>query len=151
MAYPWSTCHEPYSGLTVQPTWSQWHARRKDTARTPVIVTIWTIQAGVLQTRHSSGICPQSTQMVNQATRIVFLNHFDHLSRFISLGIDGMRQSVVRDKNLPHPRLVTRTVHQDFDRPSGDMTILLMSWGQFIDHDLALAMPPRCMPTINAN
>ena len=36
-------------------------------------------------------------------------------------------------------------VHADFDRPSTDMTILVMSWGQFLDHDLALAMPPRCM------
>ena len=60
-------------------------------------------------------------------------------------GIDGYRKSVIKGRKLPHPRLVTRMVHADFDRPSTDMTILVMSWGQFLDHDLALAMPPRCM------
>lgn len=59
-------------------------------------------------------------------------------------GIDGLRQSVVRGKKLPHVRLVIRKVHRDQDLPSTDMTIMFMSWGQFIDHDVALAMPPRC-------
>ena len=59
-------------------------------------------------------------------------------------GIDGYRKSVMKGRKLPHPRLVTRMVHADFDHPSTDMTILVMSWGQFLDHDLALAMPPRC-------
>nr|XP_027196599.1 peroxidase-like [Dermatophagoides pteronyssinus] len=66
-----------------------------------------------------------------------------YLPPVYSNGIDGYRKSVIKGRKLPHPRLVTRMVHADFDRPSTDMTILVMSWGQFLDHDLALAMPPR--------
>lgn len=46
-------------------------------------------------------------------------------------------------KPLPSPRKVTALVHRDHDHPHTDATILLMSWGQLIDHDLALAAPPR--------
>lgn len=73
-----------------------------------------------------------------------FFSSLRFLLQLTSIGIDGLRESVVRNRKLPHPRVVTRSIHRDFDRPSNDMTILLMSWGQFIDHDLALAMPPRC-------
>ncbi|XP_046917513.2 peroxidase isoform X2 [Dermatophagoides farinae] len=66
-----------------------------------------------------------------------------YLPPVYSNGIDGYRKSVMKGRKLPHPRLVTRMVHADFDHPSTDMTILVMSWGQFLDHDLALAMPPR--------
>ncbi|OTF72024.1 hypothetical protein BLA29_010639, partial [Euroglyphus maynei] len=66
-----------------------------------------------------------------------------YLPPVYSNGVDGYRKSVMKGRKLPHPRLVTRMVHSDFDRPSTDMTILVMSWGQFLDHDLALAMPPR--------
>ncbi|XP_022258622.1 chorion peroxidase-like, partial [Limulus polyphemus] len=39
--------------------------------------------------------------------------------------------------------MVSAYIHRDFDHPSGDLSILLMSWGQFIDHDMTLAAPPR--------
>jgi hypothetical protein len=51
--------------------------------------------------------------------------------------------SVVKGAKLPNVRLVTSIVHKDFDHPSNELTILIMSWGQFIDHDVALAAPPR--------
>uniref|UniRef100_A0A147BFY3 Putative peroxinectin n=2 Tax=Ixodes ricinus TaxID=34613 RepID=A0A147BFY3_IXORI len=40
---------------------------------------------------------------------------------------------------LPNPRLVSTTVHVDFDRPSRETSHMLMQWGQFLDHDFALA------------
>ncbi|KAL3202111.1 hypothetical protein MRX96_042684 [Rhipicephalus microplus] len=40
---------------------------------------------------------------------------------------------------LPNPRMVSTTVHVDLDRPSRDTTHMLMQWGQFLDHDFALA------------
>ena len=67
-----------------------------------------------------------------------------YLPPVYSNGIDGLRPSTIRGRSLPHPRMVIRSVHRDQDRPSTGMTIMFMSWGQFIDHDLALAMPPRC-------
>ena len=59
------------------------------------------------------------------------------------LGIDAPRASVVDGSALPSPRLITQAVHRDHDHPQGHLSILLMSWGQFIDHDLTLAAPPR--------
>lgn len=58
-------------------------------------------------------------------------------------GIQAERRSVLDDSPLPSPRLVTSIIHQDSDQPSGQLSLLLMSWGQIIDHDLALAAPPR--------
>ncbi|OQR71809.1 peroxidasin-like, partial [Tropilaelaps mercedesae] len=57
-------------------------------------------------------------------------------------GIDGLRKA--RDGgDLPNPRTISNFIHRDFDEPSPMLTILVMSWGQFIDHDLTLAAPPR--------
>ncbi|RWS11661.1 peroxidase-like protein [Dinothrombium tinctorium] len=58
-------------------------------------------------------------------------------------GIDGPRVSIVDKGPLPSPRLITSIVHKDYDHPNAELSILLMSWGQFIDHDLTLAAPPR--------
>lgn len=58
-------------------------------------------------------------------------------------GIQEERRSVLDDSPLPSPRLVTSIVHRDHDQPSGDLSLLIMVWGQIIDHDLALAAPPR--------
>ncbi|CAG2117962.1 unnamed protein product, partial [Medioppia subpectinata] len=66
-----------------------------------------------------------------------------YLPPVYSDGIQGERVSVVKGAKLPNPRLVTSIVHRDFDHPSNELTILIMSWGQFIDHDVALAAPPR--------
>lgn len=60
-------------------------------------------------------------------------------------GIEKDRVSVLAgdDEQLPSPRLVTSSVHRDHDHPSGDLSLLIMVWGQIIDHDVALAAPPR--------
>lgn len=58
-------------------------------------------------------------------------------------GIQQERASVVDGSPLPSPRLVTSIVHRDHDQPSSDLSLLIMVWGQVIDHDVALAAPPR--------
>lgn len=46
---------------------------------------------------------------------------------------------------LPAARLVTSIVHRDLDLPSHDFSILFMSWGQLLDHDMTrAAQPPSC-------
>ncbi|XP_046543357.1 chorion peroxidase-like [Haliotis rubra] len=37
---------------------------------------------------------------------------------------------------LPSPRAVSVAVHPGTDSPSGDNTVMVMQWGQFLDHDL---------------
>lgn len=89
----------------------------------------------------------------NGELNLLFLNcilkvyhHWLLLDRFNSnAGIDLPRVSVVDGSPLPSPRLITQAVHRDHDHPQGQLSILLMSWGQFIDHDLTLAAPPRGM------
>lgn len=58
-------------------------------------------------------------------------------------GIHLDRVSALDGSELPSPRLVTSMVHRDHDQPSGDLSLLIMVWGQIIDHDVALAAPPR--------
>ncbi|KAG9509175.1 Chorion peroxidase, partial [Fragariocoptes setiger] len=48
---------------------------------------------------------------------------------------------------LPAPRQVAARVHVDIDVPSSDVTNLFMSWGQLVDHDMALAAPPAAEHT----
>nr|XP_045598565.1 peroxidase-like [Procambarus clarkii] len=38
---------------------------------------------------------------------------------------------------LPSPRLVSSSIVGDMDRPSHDLTLSVMQWGQFVNHDLA--------------
>lgn len=46
---------------------------------------------------------------------------------------------------LPSARLVTSIVHRDVDVPAHDFTILFMSWGQLLDHDMTrAAQSPSC-------
>ena len=58
-------------------------------------------------------------------------------------GIEQDRVSALDGSALPPPRLVTSQVHRDSDQPSGDLSLLIMVWGQIIDHDVAQAAPPR--------
>lgn len=58
-------------------------------------------------------------------------------------GIEQDRVSALDASPLPAPRLVTSQVHRDVDRPSSELTLLIMVWGQFVDHDVAQAAPPR--------
>lgn len=61
----------------------------------------------------------------------------------LNAGIDAPRVSVVDGSPLPSPRLITSTVHAEHDVPQGELSILIMSWGQFIDHDLTLSASPK--------
>nr|XP_045591913.1 peroxidase-like [Procambarus clarkii] len=51
-------------------------------------------------------------------------------------GLSGPRVSVGGGP-LPSARLVSTSVAADEDRPSADLTLSVMQWGQFLDHDLA--------------
>ncbi|KAK7080273.1 hypothetical protein SK128_017771, partial [Halocaridina rubra] len=71
-------------------------------------------------------------------------------------GVMSLRQA--KDGgDLPSPRVVSNTVHTSTPAESRSYTILLMSWGQFIDHDItatALAKGkngssiPCCIPEV---
>lgn len=43
---------------------------------------------------------------------------------------------------LPPVRLISTVVHQDVDLPAHDFSILFMSWGQLLDHDMTRAAQP---------
>ncbi|EEC04004.1 oxidase/peroxidase, putative [Ixodes scapularis] len=64
------------------------------------------------------------------------------LPALYSDGIQGPRQAADGGQ-LPNARSISSFVHRDYDHPNRQLSILVMSWGQFIDHDLTLAAPPR--------
>ncbi|XP_076349865.1 peroxidase-like isoform X2 [Tachypleus tridentatus] len=57
-------------------------------------------------------------------------------------GISAPRISVTGGP-LPPARVISTHIHPDINYPSGEMSVLFMSWGQFIDHDMTLAAVPR--------
>ncbi|XP_075732949.1 salivary peroxidase/catechol oxidase-like [Rhipicephalus microplus] len=57
-------------------------------------------------------------------------------------GVQGPRLAADGGE-LPKARAISSFIHRDFDHPNRQLSILVMSWGQFIDHDLTLAAPPR--------
>ncbi|XP_022255822.1 peroxidasin homolog [Limulus polyphemus] len=57
-------------------------------------------------------------------------------------GISAPRISVTGGP-LPPARVISTYIHPDVDFPSGELSVLVMSWGQFIDHDMTLAAVPR--------
>lgn len=53
---------------------------------------------------------------------------------------------------LPLARQVTSVVHRDVDLPNHDFSILFMSWGQLLDHDMTRAAQPpssKCYTEFN--
>lgn len=57
-------------------------------------------------------------------------------------GISAPRASVT-GKPLPTPRYVSRAVHPDDGFHDHAVTILLVAWGQFLDHDITLSAETR--------
>lgn len=54
--------------------------------------------------------------------------------------------------DLPSARLVTSIVHRDVDLPNHDFSILFMSWGQLLDHDMTrAAQPPSCKYSLHSS
>ena len=53
----------------------------------------------------------------------------------IATGIESMRRSVLGGA-LPTARQASLHLFPDFDRPDDKMTLVLMTFGQFTDHDL---------------
>ena len=53
----------------------------------------------------------------------------------VATGIESMRRSVLGGA-LPTARQASLHLFPDFDRPDDKMTLVLMTFGQFTDHDL---------------
>ena len=49
--------------------------------------------------------------------------------------VGTMHQQIVQTL-LPSPRAVSNAIITDNDNPSREFTLLLMQWGQFVDHDI---------------
>jgi len=57
-------------------------------------------------------------------------------------GVSTIRKSV-SGNNLPSPRKISIKIHKDVSRPSSTITLMLMQWGQFLDHDLTATSTTR--------
>ena len=69
--------------------------------------------------------------------RILFPSYEDGLSRPRGMEDgDGDTSGKPPSSSLPSPRDLSEALIPDRDNPSRDFTLLLMQWGQFLDHDL---------------
>jgi len=50
--------------------------------------------------------------------------------------ISRPRQRSVRGSKLPNPRKVSQEIHDNVHSPDPKFTLMLMQWGQFLDHDI---------------
>ncbi|XP_063241793.1 peroxidase-like [Bacillus rossius redtenbacheri] len=51
-------------------------------------------------------------------------------------GVNSPRSLAASGKELPSARLVSTQFAKDVDRPHENYTVMVMQWGQFLDHDL---------------
>ncbi|XP_037082057.1 peroxidase-like [Pollicipes pollicipes] len=58
-------------------------------------------------------------------------------------GVQTPRRSVADGEPLPSPRDVSMTVHRDVNLTSTRITMMVMQWGQFMDHDLTSSAQAR--------
>lgn len=56
-------------------------------------------------------------------------------------GLNAPRQSVLGHA-LPLPRIVSRTMHPDDGFHDHAGTVMVVAWGQFMDHDFTLTATP---------
>ncbi|KAG8286535.1 hypothetical protein J6590_057621 [Homalodisca vitripennis] len=52
------------------------------------------------------------------------------------LGVNAPRKTISNGQELPSARAISTRVAQDADNPSNNYTLMVMQWGQFLDHDL---------------
>ncbi|XP_021946283.1 peroxidasin homolog [Folsomia candida] len=57
-------------------------------------------------------------------------------------GVSTLRKSISGNE-LPSARLVSSSIHKDVSRPSSTFTLMLMQWGQLVDHDLTATSQTR--------
>lgn len=55
------------------------------------------------------------------------------------------------DKALPSPRLVSIVVHADVSHLHGRYTLMLMQFGQFLDHDVSLTPVNKVLIVIDTS
>ena len=48
----------------------------------------------------------------------------------------GTMHQQLKQTLMPSPRAVSNAIIADNDNPSNDYTLLVMQWGQFVDHDI---------------
>ncbi|CAL4121670.1 unnamed protein product, partial [Meganyctiphanes norvegica] len=53
-------------------------------------------------------------------------------------GVDSFRTSKQKKKPLPNPRQISRILSSSTQRNTPQVSLMLMQWGQFIDHDVTL-------------
>ena len=59
------------------------------------------------------------------------------MSKCHHAGVSVPRGQVSESRSiLPSPRAISEALIADLNRPSTDFTLMLMQWGQFIDHDI---------------
>ena len=51
-------------------------------------------------------------------------------------GVSAPRQKSSRGSRIPNPRTVSQDIHTNEPAPDPKYTLMLMQWGQFIDHDI---------------
>ncbi|CAN8003226.1 unnamed protein product, partial [Ixodes hexagonus] len=101
-----------------------------------------------LQLRSADGRCnnfekPSSGAAFSSFVRLLPARYADGISR--------VRTSTAGSP-LPSPRLISQSLTLDLNHPHPRATLMLMQWGQFLDHDLSLAtlsvsrsgFPPKC-------
>ena len=54
---------------------------------------------------------------------------------YFSDGIEEFRRSVSNGP-LPNPRVISRLIHRENGRNTNQFTMMVMQWGQFLDHDV---------------
>ena len=65
------------------------------------------------------------------------LSNFIFIYYLFNTGVSIPRGKLLNGTEfLPSPRLISGALISHEDRPNRDYTLLLMQWGQFIDHDI---------------
>ncbi|XP_066937069.1 peroxidase-like [Macrobrachium rosenbergii] len=89
--------------------------------------------------RRYDGLCNNLHVPTLAATNSVFARM---VPPAYSDGLQAPRESVVKGAALPSPRIVSSTMHRDEGYHDHAVTLYLIAWGQFMDHDFTLTATP---------